>query len=127
LNDRFLGPVSVYLVREYRILAYAQFLEAYKRSAHKSCVLHTHRNSYSLHLSVMLSSMADSFGMPIALLDAELSRFIAAGRLSAKIDKVGDVVATSRPDRRDAQYQAVIKKGDVLLNQIQKLVRAIDV
>lgn len=65
--------------------------------------------------------------MPIALLDAELSRFIAAGRLSAKIDKVGDVVATSRPDRRDAQYQAVIKKGDVLLNQIQKLVRAIDV
>jgi hypothetical protein len=31
LEDRFLGPVSVYLVREYRVLAYAQFLEAYKR------------------------------------------------------------------------------------------------
>jgi hypothetical protein len=31
LEDRFLGPVAVYLVREYRVLAYSQFLEAYKR------------------------------------------------------------------------------------------------
>ena len=75
----------------------------------------------------MLSSMAASFGLSVALLDAELSRFIAAGRISAKIDKVGDVVETSRPDRKNAQYQEVIKKGDVLLNQVQKLVRVIDV
>ena len=75
----------------------------------------------------MLSSMAASFGLPVALLDAELSRFIAAGRISAKIDKVGDVVETSRPDRKNAQYQEVIKRGDVLLNQVQKLVRVIDV
>ena len=33
LQDRYLGPVAVYLVREYRVLAYAQFLEAYKRCA----------------------------------------------------------------------------------------------
>lgn len=39
--------------------------------------------------SVMLSSMAASFGITTELLDAELSRFIAAGRLNAKIDKVG--------------------------------------
>ena len=75
----------------------------------------------------MLSSMAASFGLSVALLDAELSRFIAAGRISAKIDKVGDVVETSRPDRKNAQYQEVIKRGDVLLNQVQKLVRVIDV
>ena len=36
----------------------------------------------------MLSSMAASFGIGTDLLDAELSRFIAAGRLNAKIDKV---------------------------------------
>jgi hypothetical protein len=36
----------------------------------------------------MLSSMATSFGISTELLDAELSRFIAAGRLNAKIDKV---------------------------------------
>ena len=35
----------------------------------------------------------------------ELSRFIASGRLSAKIDKVGGVVETSRPDTKNAQYQ----------------------
>lgn len=75
----------------------------------------------------MLSSMASSFGISVALLDAELSRFISAGRLNAKIDKVGDIIETSRPDRKNAQYHEVIKKGDHLLNQIQKLVRSVDV
>lgn len=107
MGDRFLAPLAVYLVREYRVLAYAQFLEAYK--------------------SVMLSSMATSFGISVDLLDAELSRFIAAGRLNAKIDKMGDIIETRRPDKKNGQYHDVIKKGDHLLNQIQKLVRAIDV
>lgn len=71
--------------------------------------------------------MAQSFGMTIPLLDSELSRFISAGRLNAKIDKVGDVIETSRPDRKNSQYHEVIKKGDHLLNQIQKLVRSVDV
>ena len=60
MENRFLGPLSVYLVRELRVLAYAQFLEAYK--------------------SVLFSSMATSFGITPTLLDSELSRFIAAGR-----------------------------------------------
>jgi 26S proteasome regulatory subunit N7 len=106
-EDRYTGPHFTFIIREFRILAYSQFLEAYR--------------------SVMLSSMATSFGMSVVLLDAELSRFIAAGRLSAKIDKVGDVIETSRPDKKNSQYQEVIKKGDTLLNQIQKLVRAVDV
>eukprot|EP01033_Poteriospumella_lacustris_P002597 gene2597-1890_t len=105
--DRFTHHLVPYLVREYRVLAYVQFLQAYK--------------------SVMLSSMAASFGITATLLDGELSRFIAAGRLNAKIDKVGDIVETRRPDRKNAQYQEVIKKGDNLLNQIQRLVRVIDV
>jgi 26S proteasome regulatory subunit N7 len=106
-SNRFLGPLTAFLVREYRVLAYSQFLEAYK--------------------SVMLSSMATSFGVSVGLLDAELSRFIAAGRLTAKIDKVGDIVETRRPDKKNSQYHEIIKKGDLLLNQAQKLVRAIDV
>lgn len=106
-EDRFLGPLTPYLVREYRVLAYEQFLNAYK--------------------SVMLSSMAGSFGITAALLDSELSRFIAAGRLNAKIDKVGDIIETRRPDKKNAQYHEVIKKGDQLLNQVQRLVRVIDV
>lgn len=77
--------------------------------------------------SVMLSSMAKSFGIPVSLLDAELSKFIASGRLSAKIDKVGDVVETTRPDTKNLQYQDIIRKGDLLLNRIQKLARVINV
>lgn len=106
-EDRYLGPHATYIIREYRVLAYSQFLEAYR--------------------SVTLSSMADAFGISVTLLDSELSRFISAGRLNAKIDKVGDVIETSRPDQKNAQYQDVIKKGDSLLNQIQKLVRVVDV
>jgi 26S proteasome regulatory subunit N7 len=81
----------------------------------------------SFHPSVMLSSMARSFGISSRVLDAELSRFIAAGRLTAKIDKVGDIVETNRPDMKNLQYQGVIKRGDVLLNHIQKLARVINV
>ena len=32
------------------------------------------------------------------------------GRINAKIDKVGNVVETSRPDKKNAQYLDVIKK-----------------
>jgi len=56
----------------------------------------------------------------------ELSRFIAAGRLNCKIDKVGGVIETNRPDTKNAQYQSVIKQGDNLLNRIQKLSRVIN-
>lgn len=107
MDNSLLGPISTYLIREYRVLAYSQFLEAYK--------------------SVMLSSMSTSFGVSSVFLDNELSKFISSGRINAKIDKVGDIIETSRPDKKNAQYQVVIKKGDVLLNQIQKLVRVIDV
>lgn len=113
LADRYLGPHCAFLMREFRILAFKQFLEAYK--------------------SVLLSSMAASFGIPTSLLDSELSHFIGAGRLGAKIDKVGDIVETvatgtgrGQGTGKEAQYQEVVRKGDVLLNSIQKLVRVID-
>lgn len=106
LNDRYLGPHIVHILRECRILAYRQFLEAYR--------------------SVMMSSMAESFGMSLEMLDKELSHFISAGRVNAKIDKVGDVVETNRPDKKNAQYQEIIKKGDTLLNQVQKLARVVE-
>jgi len=37
----------------------------------------------------------------------ELSRFIAAGRLHAKIDKVNGIVETNRPDSKNWQYQVI--------------------
>ena len=37
------------------------------------------------------------------------------------------IVETNRPDAKNALYQDSIKKGDLLLNRIQKLSRIIDV
>jgi 26S proteasome regulatory subunit N7 len=89
------------------VLAYSQYLESYR--------------------SVTLASSAKAFGVSIEFLDKELARFIASGRLNAKIDKCAGIVETNRPDAKNAQYQAMIKQGDLLLNRIQKLARAVNV
>lgn len=106
-HDRYFCPHYRYYVREMRILAYAQLLESYR--------------------SLTLDYMARAFGVSPEFIDQELSRFIAAGRLHYKIDKVGGIVETTRPDLKNSQYQDTIKKGDVLLNRIQKLSRVINV
>ena len=43
-----------------------------------------------------IDSMAESFGVSVQFLDAELSNFIVSGRLNAKIDTVEGVVETNR-------------------------------
>ncbi|KAJ3196247.1 26S proteasome non-ATPase regulatory subunit 6 [Irineochytrium annulatum] len=96
-----------FFVREMRIIAYAQLLESYR--------------------SLAIESMANSFGVTEEFIDSDLSQLIAAGRLNAVIDKVGGIVETNRPDAKNAQYQASIKQGDILLNRIQKLSRVISV
>jgi len=105
-GDRLLAPHASYYIREMRIIAYTQLLESYR--------------------SLTLQYMADAFGVSTAFIDKELSRFIAAGRLNCKIDKVGGIVETNRPDSKNYQYQASIKQGDILLNRIQKLSRVIN-
>ncbi|CAG0920400.1 unnamed protein product [Notodromas monacha] len=102
-TDRFWAPHYRFYVREMRILAYAQLLESYR--------------------SLTLAYMAESFGVTVDFIDRELSRFIAAGRLHCKIDRVGGIVETNRPDSKNWQYQSTIKQGDLLLNRIQKLSR----
>jgi len=106
-NDRLLCAHYAYYVREIRIMAYAQLLESYR--------------------SLTLQYMADAFGVTVGFIDQELSRFIAAGRLHCKIDKVGGIVETNRPDSKNYQYQSCIKQGDILLNRVQKLSRVINI
>jgi len=106
-HDRLLAPHYRYYVREMRILAYTQLLESYR--------------------SLTLQYMATAFGVSTEFMDKELSRFITAGRLHCKIDKVGGIVETNRPDSKNWQYQAVVKQGDILLNRVQKLSRVINI
>jgi len=105
--DRLLAPHCRYYVRSVRILAYSQLLESYR--------------------SLTLTYMAQTFGVSTAFMDRELSRFIAGGHLHCKIDKVGGIVETNRPDSKNWQYQAVVKQGDHLLNRVQKLSRVINI
>lgn len=104
--DRYLHPHFRYYMREVRTVVYSQFLESYK--------------------SVTIEAMSNAFGVSEDFIDMELSRFIAAGKLHCKIDKVAGVLETNRPDAKNALYQATIKQGDFLLNRIQKLSRVID-
>jgi len=106
-EDRYMAPHYAFYVREMKIKAYAQLLESYR--------------------SLTLKYMADAFGVSEEYMDSELCRFIASGRLHAKIDKVGGIVITNRPDVKNAQYQNCIKQGDFLLNRVQKLSRVINI
>jgi len=106
-TNRYLAAHAGYFCKEMRVIAYGQMLESYR--------------------SVQLGSMASAFGVSQEFLDKEISRFIASGRLHCKIDKVGGVIETNRPDSKNAQYQATIKQGDTLLNRVQKLSRVITI
>ncbi|KAM0748303.1 proteasome 26S subunit [Meredithblackwellia eburnea MCA 4105] len=105
IPSRLLSVHSRYYVREMRIKAYAQLLESYR--------------------SVTMGNLCAAFGVSESFIDADLSRFIAAGRLNCSIDRVNGVVETNRPDAKNARYEAVVKQGDVLLTSVQRLSRVI--
>lgn len=82
-------------------------------ASHLPFLQHNTRTSYSIENRSLTSLSSIS----------ELSRFIAAGRLNCVIDKVNQAVTTNRPDFKNAQYEQIIKQGDIVLNSIQKLSR----
>lgn len=71
--------------------------------------------------------MADSFGVSVEFIDKELSHFIAIGKINCRIDKVEGIIESNRPDKRIELYQNMVKKGDHILNKMQKLGRALDI
>jgi len=101
LPSRVLSPHARFYVREMRILSYSQLLESYR--------------------SLTLDSLSRAFGVSVDFVDGELSRFIANGRLHCTIDKVHGIVETTRPSLKNAQYETVIRQGDILLNEVQRL------
>lgn len=105
-EDKFLGSHANYFVKQMRLIAYKQFLASYK--------------------SVTLENMAENFGVGPEFLDKELSHFIAIGKIKCKIDKIAGIIETNAQDKRVETYNEMIRKGDHLLDRIQKLTRALD-
>lgn len=105
--DMFLNPHYRFYIREMKNKAYCQILSSY--------------NCLSLEF------MADSFGVSVDYIDNDLSKFIAAGKICCKIDKVGGVVVTSRAGFKNSEFQQIVKHGDFLLNRVQKLSRVINI
>jgi len=75
--------------------------------------------------------MAEQFGVTREFIDAyatysfradhrDLGRFIPSKKLNCVIDRVNGIVETNRPDSKNAQYQSLVKEGDLLLNKLQK-------
>ncbi|KAJ7934845.1 PCI-domain-containing protein, partial [Mycena leptocephala] len=100
LPSRILAPHTRYYLREMRILAYSQLLESYR--------------------SITLESLSGAFGVSVDLIENEISRFIAAGHLHCTIDQVHGTVDTTLPLKKNAQYETLVKQGDILLNGLQR-------
>ena len=89
--DRYMFPHYKYYVREVKIKAYAQLLESYR--------------------SLTLTYMADAFGVTEDYIDSELCRFIAGGRLHAKIDKVShQLLSMTLTFNRKAIFKVLIDR-----------------
>ncbi|XP_069698386.1 26S proteasome non-ATPase regulatory subunit 6-like [Periplaneta americana] len=122
--DHLLHPHYRHYIREMRLKAYSQLLQAYR--------------------SLSLKSMAEAFGVTEEYVENEVAKFAASGRLQCKIDRVAGAVVTNSyvnddkagtqlpenaPEatyQRDIMYQNTIKHGDHLLNRLKKLTRIMD-
>ena len=102
-NDEFLKKHDRYIIRQARIVIYTQFLESYK--------------------TVTLENMANNFGVSADFIDRELAELIASRKLNCKIDKIQGIVESQKADSRISQYDAIVKKGDLLIEKMHKLAR----
>lgn len=106
-KDHYLSSHIDFFSREMRLVAYRQFLEAFK--------------------SVTMQNMAEAFGITKEFLDVELSNFIYNGKLNCKIDKVSGIIESNRPNRKAELFNNTVVKGDLILNRVQKLARALEI
>ena len=109
-----------------RILAYAQLLESYSSLTMESLskAFGVSEAFVDKYVWLSLSSFQPLHWIFISLTFShfsDLTTFISLSRIPASIDKVHGIVYTTRPSLKNAQYEAVVKQGDVLLNEVQRL------
>lgn len=103
--DRILSIHEKFLLHEYRLFAYDQFLRPYR--------------------SVTLETMSQEFGLSKEFLENDLCGYITEGKLKCDIDSVDGVVATTQYRQRDLEFNKTIKRGDNLINRLEKLSRTL--
>lgn len=104
-GDWLLEQHGHFISKEFRIRAYEQALCPYS--------------------SLALESLVEAFGFSPEVVETDLSRYIAAGRLSCVIDQVTGIVVNNATDKRDAMYRSFVKETDALLIRLQKLNRLV--
>jgi len=104
-DDRYFSVHSNFFLHQYRLAAYDQFLRPYR--------------------SVTLKTMSEEFGLSVNFLDADLCSYITEGKLKCAIDSVDGVIATRQYNQRDVEYRDLLKRGDNLVNRLQKLSRTL--
>jgi len=100
-QDPFLEVHSDFLLHQYRFIAYEQFLRPYK--------------------SVKLENMSKEFGLSKNFLEKDLCNYISEGTLHCEIDTVDAIVIVKKYHADDHNYRQILKKGDYLINLLQKL------
>ncbi|XP_044764985.1 26S proteasome non-ATPase regulatory subunit 6-like isoform X2 [Coccinella septempunctata] len=106
-TDHYFHMHYQYYIREMKIIAYTQLLESYR--------------------SLSISNVAENFGVSEEYIEKDISLFICSGRLCCQINRLTNTIETNRPDKKNRQFQLIIKQGDLLLNRIQKLSRVIEI
>jgi 26S proteasome regulatory subunit N7 len=88
-------------------------------------------NAYRQYLtpyrSVTLDAMAEAFGVTPDFIDREVSGFTARGKLTCKIDKVANVIEAKTDNPRVQAYNDILKEGDHVIRQVEKLSKLIDI
>jgi len=103
----FMGEVYNIYVEDIRAVAYAQLLESYS--------------------SLSLDYMADLFAVSSEFMDEEIAYYIGKGKLNCKINKVTRTINTITPEVKNQKYNEILRQGDLLLSQLQKLATQLNV
>lgn len=100
-EEVYLGRYRDLFCREIKLRAYQQLLKSYE--------------------SLSLESMSNIFGVSIEFVERDLARYIAAGRLPCKIDRVSMTVFVSEdvPNR----VNELLETGDELFQMVKKRLR----
>ena len=106
-KDFYLSKHYNFFINEMRIKVYSQFLQSYR--------------------TVTIENMANVFGVSTNFIDAELSNFIAQGRINAKIDKVSGIIECQHNEQNIDLYQTTIRESDILISKIHKLGKLLEI